>query len=766
MITGWKRVLFISLVLVLSLPALAAADPPSLVGRLNLVEGAVSFRPGSLDEWAPAVLNYPLTAGDHLWTDQGSRAELHVGSTAVRLDAGTEISFLNLDDQTVQIGVSEGQLNVRLRRLDPGDAFEIDTPNSVITLQQPGSYSISVQGEEGTDLTVWRGMAEVAASGNEFSVPEGQSATVSGSGSIAWYLQPAGGPDAWDAWSASRDNREERLGSARYVPREMIGIEDLDENGSWFVMAGYGPVWAPQNVAPGWAPYRFGRWAWVAPWGWTWIDDAPWGFAPFHYGRWAFLGARWVWIPGDVVERPVYAPALVVFIGGGPGDPSEDGIGWFPLGPREVYVPPYGASPTYVQRINVTTVNISVQMIERIDMTRVTYVNRVVPSAVTVVPRGEFNQGRPASRSPIFFSSEQVRRAPIMGMGATVAPQRESIIGGPFVARNPPPQPPPQVAGRSVFGRIVPAPAPAPFQFRGEPLPPPTMYQRPPQQVPPQQGPIRQPAPIRISPMDRGSSFQVPPRENPQAPGPVQQVPPPQRGPVMQAPPQRQPPPVMQPQPIQPQPILPQQPPPRGPVMQAPPQRQPPPVMQPQQLPRQPPAMQAPPQQPPRGPVMQAPPQRQPATVTQPAQQPSQQAAAQPPQPPQQAAVKPQQPPQQQGDRDNQGRGEAQSLVNTLKLKSLPQVQGHLESVRKQPGAKLDFAGISRQIDSARSALAAAESSLSGGKSDAALQQAQAVQRQLADLDQQISAAAASPGGSDDQRQGPARQGDSPGNKR
>ncbi len=217
------------------------------------------------------MLNYPLTAGDHLWTDDSSRAELHVGSTAVRLDAGTEISFLNLDDQTIQVGVSQGQLNVRLRRLDPGDAFEIDTPNSVVTLQQPGSYTLSVQGNEGSNLTVWSGEAQMTAGGNDFDVPAGQSANVSGSGSIAYYLQPASVRDAWDAWCASRDAREERLASARYVPREMIGIEDLDENGSWIVMAGYGPVWAPARVAPGWAPYRFGRWAWVAPWGWTWI---------------------------------------------------------------------------------------------------------------------------------------------------------------------------------------------------------------------------------------------------------------------------------------------------------------------------------------------------------------------------------------------------------------------------------------------------------------------------------------------------------------
>ena len=313
MTTIKNRCLIVSICLVLCSASFALADPPSIVGRLNLADGAVSFRPGSLDEWAPAVLNYPLTAGDHLWADEGSRAEIHVGSTAVRLDGGTEMSFLNLDDQTVQLAVSQGQLNVRLRRLDPGDVFEIDTPNSVFTLLQPGTYSVSVQSEEGSSLTVWDGQAEVTAAGNDFTVPAGQVANVSGLGSIAYYTQPVSTPGVWDAWCAGRDAREDRLVSVRYVPREMIGVEDLDANGSWTVVAGYGAVWAPYRVPAGWAPYRHGRWAWVAPWGWTWIDEAPWGFAPFHYGRWAFLNTRWVWIPGTVVARPVYAPALVVF---------------------------------------------------------------------------------------------------------------------------------------------------------------------------------------------------------------------------------------------------------------------------------------------------------------------------------------------------------------------------------------------------------------------------------------------------------------------
>src|SRR5205814_10383503 len=135
-----------------------------------------------------------------------------------------------------------------------------------------------------------------------------------------------------------RERRVDTLTSVRYVPRAIVGYDDLDEFGAWRVVPEYGPVWAPR-VRAGWAPYRFGHWAWVEPWGWTWIDEAPWGFAPFHYGRWAYTGGGWVWVPGTVVVRPIYAPALVAFVGG-PGwrigmDVGSP-VGWFPLGPREV----------------------------------------------------------------------------------------------------------------------------------------------------------------------------------------------------------------------------------------------------------------------------------------------------------------------------------------------------------------------------------------------------------------------------------------------
>jgi len=149
-------------------------------------------------------------------------------------------------------------------------------------------------------------------------------------------------------------------------------------------------------VPAGWAPYGMGHWAWISPWGWTWVDDAPWGFAPFHYGRWTMFHNRWCWVPGTYVRRPVYAPALVGWVGGPRFNVSisvgsAPAVGWFPLAPREVYVPTYRVSPHYVQQVNITHVTNITNITTIVNnpqqaVTHVDYRNRHFPHAVTVVP--------------------------------------------------------------------------------------------------------------------------------------------------------------------------------------------------------------------------------------------------------------------------------------------------------------------------------------------------------------------------------------------
>ena len=183
----------------------------------------------------------------------------------------------------------------------------------------------------------------------------GQTAGIPAADPGAYWLNTSYSNDDWDQWVASRDARDDNVSSARYVSREMDGAEDLDQYGTWETFPGYGPCWVPTIPSGVWAPYTFGRWAWVAPWGWTWIDEEPWGFAPFHYGRWALVSGIWVWAPGAIVRHPVYAPALVTWIGQrpGPGRPPDGShIAWAPLGPRQPFHPLYEASPAHIRAIN------------------------------------------------------------------------------------------------------------------------------------------------------------------------------------------------------------------------------------------------------------------------------------------------------------------------------------------------------------------------------------------------------------------------------
>ena len=257
-------------------------DPPARVGRLNYITGPVSFAPGGLNQWARATLNYPLTTGTALWTDENGRAELHIGSTAIRMDQLTQVDVLNLDDQTTQLRVAQGTVDIGLRQLAADERFEVATPAASIMLVRPGHYRFQANAD-GVRVTVWTGQVDVATSTHVFSVYPVQTVLISNSGA-QMVATPA--LDEFGQWALGREAREEQAlrVAPQYVPPAMTGYEDLVHYGAWRRVGGYGAVWFP-TVQSGWAPYRHGQWVWISPWGWTWVDSAPWGFAPFHYGR-------------------------------------------------------------------------------------------------------------------------------------------------------------------------------------------------------------------------------------------------------------------------------------------------------------------------------------------------------------------------------------------------------------------------------------------------------------------------------------------------
>lgn len=460
----------------------AQYDPPTRVARLNYFEGPVSFEPAGSNTWAYAMLNHPMTSGDQVWVDKGGRSELHFGSTALRLGSQTSMAISTLDDTTLQLSLNQGTMNLNVRTLPQGQIIEVDTPNLAFTVQSAGEYRLNVDPNGQTTAVIVRSGNGLAQGDSGARVPVGLQQQIVFIGTALQQVSADSAPpyDGFDNWLAQRDRREDQSISARYVSRDMIGYEELDNYGSWSDDPNYGHIWIPTNPGVGWVPYHAGHWAWVAPWGWTWVDDQPWGFAPAHYGRWAYLQARWAWVPGPVAVRPVYAPALVAFvsgvsIGGGNGNFSWNislgggtpGVAWFPLGPGEAYHPAYAVSPAYVNNLNKTviinkTVNVTNVTNNTVinnnvtnNITKTVYVNQNVPNAVTAVPAASFVTGQPTVAAAQPLSAQQLAHAQVMAATPAIAPVRESVLGAAKLALSA--TPPAAVANRQLVATRAPA---------------------------------------------------------------------------------------------------------------------------------------------------------------------------------------------------------------------------------------------------------------------------------------------------------------------
>lgn len=472
-------------------------DPPTQVARLSLTEGSVSFSSAEANAnaqaghgavaWRAATLNRPLTTGDRLWSGPGARSELHLGSTAVRLSEQTSLDFVSLTDSLAQLHVGQGSIQLRVRALYEGQRLEVDTPNLAFVISAPGDYRVDVDAALNTTRVVAQAGQGVlyGDNGAVLNLSPRQQGNFSGT-----QLTPAAAgavyQDNFDTWAAERDRQEDASVSARYVPRDTLGYQQLDSYGDWQQDPQYGAIWLPRSVPANWAPYRAGHWSWINPWGWTWIDDQPWGFAPFHYGRWTEIGSRWAWAPGSLPSRPVYAPALVAFIGGtsggldwrisgSSGGAMQPGVGWFPLAPGEAYRPVYRTSPRYLREINQNIV-IRNNIVQNNINIAPHYRYQLMPAAVTAARREDFlgNQTRrPTLRS---LSAEELAGARVL-QGAQALPLRpfrpvQSIRAAePLRSLQPVPpvqpmQPVQPVFRRAESGVAVP-PARLPPQFQG-----------------------------------------------------------------------------------------------------------------------------------------------------------------------------------------------------------------------------------------------------------------------------------------------------------
>ncbi len=507
-------------------PAPATGDPPGRVGRLASMSGTVSFHTADQDQWQAATLNYPVTSGNAFWTEPQASAAIEVGATHIAMNGQTEFDVDTLDDTTLAATEPQGEIYMRIPQVAQGETYTVVTPRGSVAISGNGRFDI-VAGDTDTptSVTVVEGSAQVTGPNLSLTVGAHQTATINGTDNF----QGSVGAESDDAFLTAQLQAEQQApaaatanatatatatATAAYTPpavvQQMTGSYDLQTQGDWSQTQDYGEVWYPP-VQQDWVPYRDGHWGYVAPWGWTWIDNSSWGFAPFHYGRWVQVGNRWGWTPGEIAAggpgyyRPVYAPALVNFIGIGAAvavgaavgvavglalsGGFRGNVGWAPLGYREPYIPPYYVSRGYLGRVNQ-------RYVPRAQLTNITnnYThiynnNRTVNNTVinnyygkqatarfansraaTFVPAAAMARSEPVARAAVRVSPQELARArPVAA--APVRPTAQTIGATPAVLRRENPAAARAAQSEAATRKAAPGPAvrPMPARAPGQP---------------------------------------------------------------------------------------------------------------------------------------------------------------------------------------------------------------------------------------------------------------------------------------------------------
>lgn len=419
----------------MAMPAWAADSPAPLIGRVSAVTGGAATRTAAGD-WADSLVNDPIAAGMSVRTTAQGTARLRVGADTVALAPDSNIDVPQVNTSGVQIVLHQGRVGVRLSAADPTHTIEIDTPRGGVWLLVPGDYDVSA-GDQKTPsrVAVLDGSARIVGKGLDKTVATGDAAMLSGTDPVVATAAVAS-PDDFTAWWRPAAGNQADAQVLHHLPVAMTGYDALDGNGSWDTVSGYGAVWFPNNLPQNWAPYRFGHWHWVAPWGWTWVDDMDWGFAPSHYGRWALLPGpdgvteRWGWVPGKSVDHPAYMPAAVAFLGtAGIGlsypDASGPAVGWFPLAPGEAYWPTYTRDIAAIRQLDEGSVADPSALVPAPDggppaaLVDGKYRNRLYAS---VVPRPVFVGGKAVASALVQLPAQRLENAPLLAGSPQIAP--------------------------------------------------------------------------------------------------------------------------------------------------------------------------------------------------------------------------------------------------------------------------------------------------------------------------------------------------------
>ena len=364
----------------LAVPLHAGADSAG-DARTSLVTGNVYLKAADTnDEWKSVSINMPVMQDDTYWVAEGGKAEIQFfGSSYLRADQNTEFHVTSLDgsSNTVMISLQSGRVYIDRQDSAGGTFFEIDAPLVSADADRSARFDVDINSNGVTEISVISGSVHIDSESESTTIYVGDMIAVSSSGAaeVSSYLPD----DEWISWNAELDNLlTQNSTSSAYLPPSLSGYSyEFDGNGSWTYQPGYGEVWAPSIVTPGWAPYSIGRWAWING-NYVWISYETWGWVPYHYGRWAYrTGIGWFWVPPSA-QQVYWCPGAVAW------NYTSSYVSWVPLAPGEVY---YGYG--YYGRHSVDLRNVNARSIRATPY----YENARISNAVTVVNRQTFVSG-------------------------------------------------------------------------------------------------------------------------------------------------------------------------------------------------------------------------------------------------------------------------------------------------------------------------------------------------------------------------------------
>ncbi|MEW6001217.1 MAG: DUF6600 domain-containing protein [Nitrospirota bacterium] len=384
--------------------------------HVSLIDGDVQIKTEDTSDWVPASINMPLMSGDSLWVPEGGRVELQTKyGSYLRLDKNSSLDILRIENDSSQFYLPFGRAYINFSGLK-GRLLQIDTPLSSVRVYNSSIFKIDVFEDGNTEISVLKGIVYADSRSGRTTVNAGKGLSI-GEDNYA-ELSPLGSSDEWEEWNRDRDRElYEKRYSIRYLP-DGLGVYsyDFDRYGKWVYVREYGYCWSPTVlVSAGWAPYRIGRWVWIAG-DYVWVSYEPWGWSPYHYGRWAYIASiGWCWVPP--LRGAVYwAPGFVGWVY------TPTYVAWVPLAPRDIY---YGYGYFGPFSVNIINVNINKIVVKKV------FKNVFVSDAVSISSRETFITGRPAKvitkKNPFLAERISIGRPLIKPQRTTMIPVIKEI---------------------------------------------------------------------------------------------------------------------------------------------------------------------------------------------------------------------------------------------------------------------------------------------------------------------------------------------------